>query len=151
MWPSSDSPEIRLNSFSGTYSKSAARFCVTHFGTWLHMCVRPASKAVPWRLPRLPELISFVNVCSSASRCNVLGQFMLSDDCVEFLAQLKCCENRQRFAVSCYRSSQTVERRGVFRCFASCYLGVRRQFEYSFYGFVLHDPCWTFSWTGPPS
>src|SRR6202007_2134327 len=93
----------------------------------------------------------FVNVCSSASRCNVLGQFMLSDDCVEFLAQLKCCENRQCFAVSCYRSCQAVERRGVFRCFASCYLGVRRQFEYSFYGLTCMTRAGLSHGTGPPS
>jgi len=44
------------------------------------------------------------------------------------------CEKCERFAVSCYGPLQTVERRRVFRCSASCYLGLRRQFEHSFYG-----------------
>jgi len=58
----------------------------------------------------------------------------LSDYCVELFPLLKCPEERERFAVSCYGSLQTVERRRIFRCSASRYLGVRRQFEHSFYG-----------------
>jgi hypothetical protein len=49
---------------------------------------------------------------------------------------LKCGEKCERFAVSGYRSRQSVKRRGVFKYFASCYLGVRRQFQKSFYGFT---------------
>jgi hypothetical protein len=57
--------------------------------------------------------------------CNALGKFTLSDYCVEFFPLLKRCEKRECFAVSCYRARQFVERRGVFGCLASCYLGVR--------------------------
>jgi hypothetical protein len=42
--PSSNSLEIRNNSSSGIPSKSAARFCVTYFVTWLPTCVRLTRK-----------------------------------------------------------------------------------------------------------
>ena len=69
----------------------------------------------------------------SANRSNALGKFTLSDECVEFFPLLKCYEERERFAVSCYGSLQTVERGRIFGCSASCYLGVCRQFEHAFY------------------
>jgi hypothetical protein len=61
----------------------------------------------------------------SANRSNALGKFKLSNSCVEIVPLLKCCEKCEYFAVSGYRSRQSVERLGVFQCFASCYLGVR--------------------------
>ncbi len=62
-----------------------------------------------------------------------LGKLTLREHCVEFFPLLKGYEERERFAVSCYGSLQTVERGRIFGCSASCYLGVRRQFEHAFY------------------
>src|SRR5260370_42467450 len=64
---------------------------------------------------------------------NALGKFTFREYCVEFFPLLKGYEERERFAVSCYGSLQTVERGRIFGCSASCYLGVCRQFEHAFY------------------
>jgi hypothetical protein len=47
------------------------------------------------------------------------------DYCVELFPLLKCCQKRECFAVSCYRSGQIVECRGVFSRHTSGYLGIR--------------------------
>src|SRR5258708_12468943 len=62
-----------------------------------------------------------------------LGKLTLREHCVEFFPLLKGYEERERFAVSCYGSLQTVERGRIFGCSASCYLSFRQQFDHPSY------------------
>src|SRR5215472_16786328 len=73
---------------------------------------------------------------TSANCRKTLGRFALSNYGKKLFALLDGGKERQCFTVSRYCSRQTVERRGVLRRAASCYLGVRRQFEQPFYGLI---------------
>ena len=69
----------------------------------------------------------------STNLCNSGGHAVLANDCVEFLALLKGCEEGERFAVGCYRSTEFVKLRRILKSPAPSYVRIRRQFDDSFY------------------